>query len=235
MSKGQINAIYRATEGEGVHLGRSQVFVRFQGCTIGCANCDSKDTWDFTDGSEMTLEEVLAEVHREGLDGKIRRVSITGGDPLHPKHVPFVLGLVKALKKSSYEVVLEAAGVRVVHEIFDRLDFINIDFKTPSTQVTTKLSVLEEMLTQYPGRFQVKAVVADRADFEAFLEAHQRLSAHPNTATTPWVITPCYEPSEPFPLERFTEIMTWNDQAGGRFRVIGQQHKWLFGPDKKRV
>ena len=42
-----INSIYRATEGEGVFVGRPQIFVRYQGCAIGCINCDSKDTWEF--------------------------------------------------------------------------------------------------------------------------------------------------------------------------------------------
>ena len=92
-----INSIYRATEGEGIHLGTPQIFVRFQGCTIGCLNCDSMDTWEF-EGFNSTLDEVWQRVWNESFDGRIKRVSITGGDPLHPKHVPAVLELVTFLK-----------------------------------------------------------------------------------------------------------------------------------------
>ena len=80
-----INSIYRATEGEGIHLGQTQIFVRFQGCNIGCYNCDSKDTWDFIDDGNMSLESVIERII--SLDvGLSKRVSITGGDPLHPKN-----------------------------------------------------------------------------------------------------------------------------------------------------
>ncbi|MEX0799567.1 MAG: hypothetical protein WD025_08980, partial [Bacteriovoracaceae bacterium] len=56
-----INSIYMATEGEGIHVGTPQIFVRFQGCAIGCVNCDSKDTWEFLPGNKA-LETVLREV-----------------------------------------------------------------------------------------------------------------------------------------------------------------------------
>jgi 7-carboxy-7-deazaguanine synthase len=98
ITKHLINSIYRATEGEGVFLGRPQIFVRYQGCAIGCLNCDSKDTWDFTEEMGQSLEMVMEAVHKEGFNGAIKNVSITGGDPLHPSHVPHVLALVKLLK-----------------------------------------------------------------------------------------------------------------------------------------
>jgi 7-carboxy-7-deazaguanine synthase len=36
-------------------------------------------------------------------------------------------------------------------------------------------------------------------------------------------------------MDRFVNIMMWNESHGGHFRVIGQQHKWVYGPDKKEV
>ena len=81
-----INSIYRATEGEGVFIGHPQVFVRTQGCSIGCLNCDSKDTWDFDEKTNRSLENILAEVSEQSFRGAINRISITGGDPLHPSN-----------------------------------------------------------------------------------------------------------------------------------------------------
>lgn len=234
MTQGYVNAIYRATEGEGVHLGTPQVFVRLQGCAIGCLNCDSKDTWDFDRGGQsMGLSEVLDEVAVESLEGLIKRVSITGGDPLHPKHIPFVEQLVPALKALGHSVVLEAAGTRLVHRLFDVLDFINMDIKTPSTGVRFREEVIRELAAQYPGRYQIKAVIENKADFDFYLAQYQSLSSLTGEAI--WVATPAYNLNEQFPLERFQNIIEWNYRAGAPFRVIGQQHKWMFGPDVKKV
>ncbi len=229
-----INSIYRATEGEGIFLGRPQIFVRYQGCSVGCLNCDSKDTWEFDQLMAVTLENILARVHSEGLDGKIKNVSITGGDPLHPTHVPQVLALVKALKEKNYYVNIEAAGTRVVEEIFDLVDYISFDFKTPSTGVRTPVKNLARMMEQYPGKFQFKAVISDELDFQATLNAyHELATALP--MDFPFVLTPCYNTNESFPMKRFENVIEWNEAEGGHFRVIGQQHKWIFGPDQKQV
>lgn len=230
-----INSIYRATEGEGVFLGRPQIFVRYQGCAVGCLNCDSKDTWDFTKEMGITLEEILARVHAEGFNGAIKNVSITGGDPLHPSHVPHVLELVKALKEKKYYVNIEAAGTRVVDEIFDLVDYISFDYKTPSTGVKTPLKNIQKMNSQYGAKFQLKAVISDRADFDSTFEAFKSLAVTESSLHFPWVLTPCYNLGEEFPLERFQNVLAWNEESGGFFRVIGQQHKWVFGPDKKLV
>jgi 7-carboxy-7-deazaguanine synthase len=171
-----INSIYRATEGEGIFLGRPQVFVRYQGCTVGCLNCDSKDTWEFTKSMGIGLESILERVHIEGHNGMIRNVSITGGDPLHPSHVPHVLELVKALKMKGYFINIEAAGTRVVDEIFDLVDYISFDIKTPSTGVKTPLKNIQKMNSQYKNKFQLKAVVADRLDFDYVLDTYKTLA-----------------------------------------------------------
>lgn len=230
-----INSIYRATEGEGVFLGRPQVFVRYQGCSVGCLNCDSKDTWAFNAEMGIGLEEILERVHSEGHNGLIKNVSITGGDPLHPSHVPHVLELVKALKDRKYFVNIEAAGTRVVDEIFDLVDYVSFDYKTPSTNVKTPIKNIQRMNAQYQNKFQLKAVVADRADFDAVLEVYKNLAVTEKSLDFPWVMTPCFNTNEEFPLERFKNVLKWNEEIGGIFRVIGQQHKWIFGPNEKLV
>jgi 7-carboxy-7-deazaguanine synthase len=235
LEKHLINSIYRATEGEGVFLGRPQIFIRYQGCAVGCLNCDSKDTWDFNLDMEKSVTAILEEVYLEGKNGMIKNVSITGGDPLHPLHVPHVLELVKALKDRHYFVNIEAAGTRIVDEIFELVDYISFDFKTPSTGVKTPLKNIQKMNNDYVGRFQVKAVIADKIDFEAVLDAYKTLAVLEDSLNFPWVLTPCFNNQEEFPLKRFINVLTWNEENGGFFRVIGQQHKWVFGPDEKQV
>jgi 7-carboxy-7-deazaguanine synthase len=232
-----INSIYMATEGEGIHIGIPQIFVRFQGCTIGCWNCDSKETWDFTDDT-TSLKDVVETVEEEAgkYPNRIKRISITGGDPLHPKHTPGVESLAGELKKRGYFVNIEAAGSRVVDSIFDNIDFISFDFKTPSTGVVTNLKLVEKIFKQYSKKSQIKSVIADKKDFEFVYDVYtSMMEKFDYQIETPWVLTPCYEPNEEFPKDRFIEIIKLNESFGSPFRVIGQQHKWIHGPSKRNV
>jgi 7-carboxy-7-deazaguanine synthase len=230
-----INSIYLATEGEGIHVGTPQIFVRFQGCHIGCLNCDSMDTWSFEEGELWSLDSILEEIHVEGKNGMIKRVSITGGDPLHPKHLPAVYKLSEALRKKGYYINIEAAGTRIDHKIFDLLDFISFDFKTPSTGVKTNPALIKTLLEQYQGRFQIKAVIENEKDFDATYEAYKIVISGDQNLKIDWCLTPAYNCDESFPQKRFERILELNEQVGGVFRVIGQQHKWVYGPNLKQV
>lgn len=228
-----INSIYRATEGEGIHIGTPQIFVRFQGCHVGCVNCDTKETWDFDPAFTKSMDEVMEKIEVLGQD-VIKRVSITGGDPLHPSHVPSLLALVKELKARNYWVNVEAAGTRIVKEVFDLVDFVSFDIKTPSTQVKTSKDLLLKFLLEYGHKAQVKAVVADKKDFETVFDAFY-FSKNNNASVANWCLTPCYEPGEPFPMNRFQQIVQLNESFGMPFRVIGQQHKWVYGAEARLV
>lgn len=80
--------------GEGT---RCVLFVA--GCEHQCPGCYNKSTWGVNSGSPFTqsLEDQIikdlqdTEVKRQGL-------SLSGGDPLHPKNVPAILKLVKRVK-----------------------------------------------------------------------------------------------------------------------------------------
>jgi 7-carboxy-7-deazaguanine synthase len=228
-----INSIYRATEGEGIHIGIPQIFVRFQGCHIGCVNCDSKETWDFDPAMTTTLDDVMEQVEVLSQD-IIKRISITGGDPLHPSHIPSLMELIRELKKRNYYINIEAAGTRIVKDVFDAVDFVSFDIKTPSTQVKTSQELLLKFVMEYGTKSQVKAVVADKKDFETVYDAFHYVKRS-NGPVVPWCLTPCYEPEEKFPMLRFQQVVKMNEDFGLPFRVIGQQHKWMFGSDAKQV
>lgn len=228
-----INSIYRATEGEGIHIGTPQIFVRFQGCHVGCVNCDSKETWEFDPAFTRSLDEVMEQVETLS-QGIIKRISITGGDPLHPSHIPSLMELIKELKARHYFINIEAAGTRIVKEVFDLVDYISYDLKTPSTTVKTSKDLLLKFVLDYGHKAQIKAVVSDKKDFEATFDAfHFVKQANPYQTT--WCLTPCYEPGEPFPMNRFQQVVQLNEKFGLPFRVIGQQHKWVYGAEARQV
>ncbi len=233
--RAHLHSIYLATEGEGIHIGTPQIFVRFQGCAIGCRNCDSRDTWDFGHSPGVTLDNAMQDIRLQGGEGAIRRVSITGGDPLHSKHLPSVMELVKRLKAAKYWINLEASGTRIVHQLFDLLDFISFDLKPPSTGVAMDGQNLLTLADHYPGRCQVKTVIENEADFAWTLEHYREFRAARPTVDIPWCLTPCYLPGEDFPQKRFQNILALNAEASGPFRVIGQQHKWIYGSEARGV
>ena len=93
----KINEMFETIQGEGAHTGIPSVFVRLQGCPVGCPWCDTKHTWtldtahliDATDVLAKTAEsETHFETDAEGLltlfeeEGYVaRHVVITGGEP----------------------------------------------------------------------------------------------------------------------------------------------------------
>lgn len=332
MTKYYIHSIFLAHEGEGIYLGVPQVFVRFQGCAHGCLNCDSKETWSFdTKKLPLNKEQVFDAIDRlcniyigndknvynnaNASERAIKRLSITGGDPLHPRHRPAVLELINHYRQQGLFINIEAAGSEIVPEIFEAVNFISFDYKTPSTGRTTDYGLIVELAQKYETRFQIKSVIADEDDFYdalmAYLAVQNELQEwkklaeyelnHIGSARSfgqwqeiihgeektirgkkdaqeeageigeisiecpinsgsedqtagglnlnlangilPWVLTPSYPPeigvNKKFQqksfLQLFSNILEWNYRAGGPFRVIGQQHKWIFGPDKSDV
>lgn len=230
VEKLNVHSIYKAIEGEGVNIGCPQVFVRLQGCSIGCINCDSRETWEFNENNLLTSSQIIDGIKSEA--EHISRVSITGGDPLHQSHIAGVLELSRELKNRGYYINIEASGTRIVEDIFRVVDFISFDFKTPSTGVKTSRKLLTKLVSEYSGKFQIKSVIADKKDFDASYEAFKEIN---DGSEFSWVLTPCYDPNESFDLNLVHEIYEWNHGIGGVFRVIGQQHKWFYGVDSLRV
>ena len=55
----KINEIFETIQGEGTQTGTASVFVRLQGCDVGCAFCDTKHTWADDTGSVKKLDYIL--------------------------------------------------------------------------------------------------------------------------------------------------------------------------------
>ena len=232
-----INSIYQATEGEGIHLGNPQIFVRFQGCAIGCINCDSRETWPFLEETGSSVEAVVQQIQSLSQTNRypIKRVSITGGDPLHPRFHDGLLELIRQLKALDFWINIEASGVRIVDSVFELVDFISFDFKTLSTNVQTRPEMIVRVAQNFGDKLQVKSVIESDEDFFQVVKVYQFVEKELNSVYFAWCLTPAYNEREEFPLRRFKRVIELNQQWGGIFRVVGQQHKWLYGPDSLRV
>lgn len=80
--------------GEGT---RCVLFVA--GCEHQCPGCYNKSTWGVNSGSLFT-QSLEDQIIKDLQDTEIKRqgLSLSGGDPLHPKNVPAILKLVKRVK-----------------------------------------------------------------------------------------------------------------------------------------
>lgn len=71
--------------------------IYFAGCAHACPQCHNPQSWDFSSGSEMSVDEVLQIVEDNGFD-----VTFTGGDPLY--QAADILPLAVELRQRGYSI-----------------------------------------------------------------------------------------------------------------------------------
>lgn len=219
-----VYSIFEAVEGEGIHIGTKQVFLRLYQCKVRCKSCDSPETWKKPNRGlgVMGVQEVVDAIQSYGLS----MLSITGGDPMLQER-----GLVELLMKlpHRYQVALEVTGMEEVSPLYGMVNFINADLKTPSSGLPLRRLVdnarsLISIVKNHAQRCQIKAVVANQLDLDFSLTFYD-LHSPKN-----FVITPCWcvGRSKP-PVEFFEHIR--NSIGSREVRIIFQQHKFLYGPN----
>ena len=113
----RINEIFYSLQGEGFHSGTPCVFVRFSGCNLRCAFCDT----DHRDGVMMSLDDIIGEVN---LYPNAPMVVLTGGEPSLFINREFVAGLKAATDR---RIAIETNGTRPLP---DNLDWVTLSPKT---------------------------------------------------------------------------------------------------------
>lgn len=61
MNKYKINEVFESIQGEGAHTGVPSIFIRLQGCPVGCPWCDTKHTWAIDESLKIDVVQVMAE------------------------------------------------------------------------------------------------------------------------------------------------------------------------------
>lgn len=154
MSRLKLTEIFLSIQGEADSVGWPTVFVRLTGCPLRCQYCDT--AYAFYGGEWHEQDAVLEKVREFG----VKRVCVTGGEPLAQKHcIPFL----KALCDVGYSVSLETSGAIDVSDVDPRVTRV-VDVKTPgSGEESRNVYANLDVVTAHD---QVKFVICSRSDYE---------------------------------------------------------------------
>ena len=210
----KINEIFFSIQGESTYAGLPCVFVRLTYCNLRCTYCDT--SYAFTEGRDMTLEEILTQVEGYGC----RLVEITGGEPLLQKNVHL---LMTELCDRGYQVLLETGGHMSIRTVDSRVVRI-MDIKCPSSGESDKNDWSNiEALT---ARDEVKFVIGNREDYEW---AKRILFQHKLNERCTVLFSPVFNA---LPNRQLAEWIL-EDKLPVRFQL--QLHKYIWEPDRRGV
>jgi 7-carboxy-7-deazaguanine synthase len=163
-----VNEIFQTIQGEATFTGTPSVFVRLQGCPVGCPWCDTKHTWKVEPRLQLPLVELeqktgdgatWSEVTTEALCERLKRfearhVVITGGEPCLYDLRP----LTWELLCRGFTVQLETSGT---HEVLvDDETWVTV---SPKLDMPGGLSVRDDALARAD---ELKHPVGRQSDYD---------------------------------------------------------------------
>jgi len=163
----KISEIFYSIQGEGMLTGVPSVFVRTSGCNLRCVWCDTPYTSWAPEGSDMTVEEILAAARSH----PAKHAVVTGGEPMI---APDIVGLTEGIRRLGLHVTVETAGT-AYHPVACDLMSISpkLENSTPRERDGGKWAAQHERLRYQPGvlkrlmseyEYQLKFVVASPED-----------------------------------------------------------------------
>ena len=216
---GRIAETFFSVQGEGPTAGMPAVFVRLQGCSIGCDWCDTKYSWDAAAGREVTLYALIAEV----LAYPCRRAVVTGGEPLESN---LFSALVTDLIDRQFKIEVETSGTVEPPALAGAVQW-NVSLKLAGSGVAAARRVNPAAIRRFIERDAWwKFVVTGEPDLAEVLELAERftlprerillqpeaLRREELVERSPWVIEACK--AHGFRFSPRLHIMTWGARRG---------------------
>ncbi|MGB2078774.1 MAG: 7-carboxy-7-deazaguanine synthase QueE [Vibrio sp.] len=176
----KLNEMFETIQGEGSFTGVPSVFIRLQGCNVGCAWCDTKQTWDVSKHDQIGVDDVLAktqddprwcELDAQGLVAqykvqgyRAKHIVITGGEPCMYDLTP----LTQAFEAIGCYCQIETSGTSPIR--CTEQTFVTV---SPKIGMKGRLPVLAEALLRAD---EIKHPVGTQKDIDqldALLMQHQ--------------------------------------------------------------
>jgi organic radical activating enzyme len=153
----KINEIFYSLQGEGFHAGTPAVFVRFSGCNLRCAFCDTQHQ----EGQMMSVQEIVEEVNKYPL---APLVVLTGGEPSLFIDETFVAEL---KRKTGKKIAIETNGTRPLPS--------NLDWVTLSPKSAFEGGDLEPCVLTYCDELKVIYLGQDLTQYDGIEAKHRFL------------------------------------------------------------
>ena len=209
----KVSEIFYSIEGEGIEIGRLEVFIRLAGCNLRCIWCDTKYAWE--NSKEMCVKEIVEEVSKY----PCKNVSITGGEPLLQRKE--LLELIRQLERLSYWIQVNTNGTTFDEEIFKLVNLISMDYKCPSSGMKSDYEVLRRTKELFDFKTQLKFVISNEEDYEYAKRVISSLNASIVIFQPEWN------------CRKFTKELTGLVKRDGlNARIILQQQKVIWGVKK---
>lgn len=205
-------------DGEGPTAGALSVFVRFAGCNLRCAWCDTSYAWDTTaDVTDMSASEIADYIKSTG----IGHVTITGGEPLLQ---PGLIGLLSRL--ADYQVHIETNGAIPVEQfrIGDNIHFV-IDYKLPDSGMEERMHLPNLASVRKADAY--KFVIASNRDLDKAVKIVRQYNLEEKTQVYFSTVFGKMEPAvvvERMKSEKFNGV-----------KLQLQLHKFIWDPQRKGV
>lgn len=108
--------------------------VWFQGCSIGCQGCTSRDTWDAQGGSVMSVDELAAHCRSKIMDLALTGITLSGGEPFE--------------QPDALEAFLRILGPWCDERGIDRLCYSGLPMKRLKAQFASVLGLLDAIIPE---------------------------------------------------------------------------------------
>lgn len=238
--------IFSSIQGEGLHLGRRQIFIRLADCNLACAYCDTEffraslfpceirpGCGFSTDMPNPLASYEIAELvarWNQDLPGAHHSISITGGEPLCQAEALAVW--LPELRKI-LPVHLETNGTLpdALAPLLSEIDFISMDIKLASvTGVSTPWEEHRRFLTLASQcACQVKLVVGAQTSFDELLAAVHFV--HEIAPHVPLILQPqTIERRVSLAADQLLQMQAVAAAIHADIRVIPQVHHFLNAP-----
>ena len=226
MSSFHVVEHFISINGEGRRAGQLALFIRFAGCNLNCAYCDTRWANESDVEFEEYNEEKIIQMIRES---GVKNVTLTGGEPLIQKGMKELL---QRLRQEDIRVEIETNGSIDIEAYFPKAGETedNVSFT-----VDYKLGASGMEASMCAGNFQqirscdtVKFVVGSKEDLnraKAVIEQYQLVKKQCGI-----YLSPCFGEIDPVYMVDFLIENRLND-----VNIQLQLHKIIWDPDKRGV
>jgi 7-carboxy-7-deazaguanine synthase len=153
----KINEIFETIQGEGRYTGIPSVFIRLQGCPVGCPWCDTQHTWAIDPSRRVSDEAMLAKSQ--------------DGEQWCEADTQAVLTLLKQQKFTATHIVI-TGGEPCIYDLTDLTEVLHDNgftsqIETSGTfavQCSDKTWVTVSPKINMPGGFEILAQAMQRAN-----------------------------------------------------------------------